>query len=114
MVDNGENTPILAGPISGRLAGSEKEVNVMRRLLFRISGLCLAPLVGLALLHGSELNGKSAKPVVKEKTEGACGSHGTRIDFVDTPSQAAKIARKEQKLVFVLHVSGNFEDPRFT
>ena len=23
-------------------------------------------------------------------------------------------AKKEQKLVFVLHVSGNFEDPRFT
>ena len=26
----------------------------------------------------------------------------------------AEQAKKEQKLVFVLHVSGNFEDPRFT
>ena len=25
-----------------------------------------------------------------------------------------KQAKKEEKLVFVLHVSGNFEDPRFT
>jgi hypothetical protein len=33
---------------------------------------------------------------------------------VDTPSEAAAQAKKEGKLVFVLHVSGNFEDPRFT
>jgi hypothetical protein len=44
----------------------------------------------------------------------ACGSHGTTIDFVDTPNEAAKQAKKTGKLVFVLHVSGHFEDPRFT
>jgi len=94
----------------------------MRRLLFRVAGLCLVPLVGLAIARGSsELDGKPAgsakavKPTPAAKAEeGTCGSHGTRIDFVDTPQQAAKIAKKEQKLVFVLHVSGNFEDPRFT
>jgi hypothetical protein len=48
-----------------------------------------------------------------EKKE-TCGSHGTSIDFVDTPSLAAKQAKKEKKLVLVLHVSGLFEDPRFT
>jgi len=32
----------------------------------------------------------------------------------DSPTVAAAQARKEEKLVFVLHVSGNFEDPRFT
>jgi len=42
-----------------------------------------------------------------------CG-HGTKLEFVDSPKEAAAIAKKEQKLVFVLHVSGNFEDPRFT
>ncbi|HEY1339191.1 MAG TPA: hypothetical protein VGF59_16880 [Bryobacteraceae bacterium] len=99
----------------------------MRRLLFRAAGLCLVPLVGLAAVHASELDSKPAaprpvvgpikpvKPVLPPgKDEATCGSHGTRVDFVDTPSQAAKIAKKEQKLVFVLHVSGNFEDPRFT
>jgi hypothetical protein len=44
----------------------------------------------------------------------ACSNHGTTIDFLDTPKEAAAQAKKEQKLVFVLHVSGNFEDPRFT
>lgn len=43
-----------------------------------------------------------------------CGNHGTSVTFVDSPSEAAQQARKEQKLVFVLHVSGHFEDPRFT
>jgi hypothetical protein len=44
----------------------------------------------------------------------ASGCHGTKIDFVDSPKEAAAQAKKEQKLVFVLHVSGHFEDPRFT
>ncbi len=53
------------------------------------------------------------QPAATEDKPG-CGSHGTAIDFVATPSEAAKQAKKEGKLVFVLHVSGHFEDPRFT
>ena len=95
----------------------------MRRLLFRVAGLCLAPLVGLAVAAASELDSKPAvpgpavrpvKPIVPEKGGATCSAHGTRVEFFDTPSEAAKVAKKEQKLVFVLHVSGNFEDPRFT
>ncbi|HMF14499.1 MAG TPA: hypothetical protein VKE94_19420, partial [Gemmataceae bacterium] len=44
----------------------------------------------------------------------ASGCHGTKIDFLDTPKEAATQAKKEQKLVLVLHVSGHFEDPRLT
>jgi hypothetical protein len=47
-----------------------------------------------------------------DKKEGGC--FGTTIDFVDTPKEAAAQAKKDEKLVFILHVSGNFEDPRFT
>jgi hypothetical protein len=79
----------------------------MRRVLLHMAGLCLVPCVGPALAHEPEA-------LLKDKTAATCGSHGTRVDFVDTPGQAAKIAKKEEKLVFVLHVSGNFEDPRFT
>jgi hypothetical protein len=76
----------------------------MRRWLFGTAlGLGLAALAGLA----------QAGPD-KQKAEGTCGSFGTTVEFVDTPSAAARQAKKEQKLVFVLHVSGNFEDPRFT
>jgi hypothetical protein len=95
----------------------------MRRLLVRAAGLCLAPVLGLALAGASELENKPAvpgpavrpiQPIAPKKGEATCGSHGTSVEFYDTPSEAAKVAKKEQKLVFVLHVSGNFEDPRFT
>jgi hypothetical protein len=79
----------------------------MRRLLLHLAGLGLVSCVGLAPAPGSE-------PSLPNKTGATCGSHGTSVDFVDTPAKAARIARKEEKLVFVLHVSGNFEDPRFT
>ena len=36
------------------------------------------------------------------------------MNFVNTPSEAAKEAKKQEKLVFVLHVSGQFEDPGIT
>ena len=75
----------------------------MRRVIMHAAlGLCLAPLAGLA--HASD-NGKA---------EGVCSTFGTKVEFVSTPSEAARLAKKEQKLVFVLHVSGKFEDPRFT
>ena len=75
----------------------------MRHLWKLAATLCLA--VSLATASA----GDSAKA-----DKATCGSHGTTIDFVDTPTDAATQAKKEDKLVFVLHVSGHFEDPRFT
>lgn len=69
----------------------------MRFHTFAIAGMLLLPVA----LHAAE----KAEPA---------GSCGTFVDFFDTPKEAAKQALKDQKLVFVLHVSGNFEDPRFT
>jgi hypothetical protein len=90
-------------------------------LWFRKTAL-LTPLLGLGVVCGSDLTSSPAQPAqppVKpapkvEKTEGTCSTFGTSVEFVDSPSEAATQAKKEQKLVFVLHVSGNFEDPRFT
>jgi hypothetical protein len=42
------------------------------------------------------------------------GEYGTSVHFEKTPSLAARKALKEEKLVFVLHVSGNFEESEFT
>jgi hypothetical protein len=58
--------------------------------------------------------GLSFAPLGAWAAESGCSGHGTSIDFYDTPSQAATQAVKKERLVFVLHVSGNFEDPRFT
>jgi hypothetical protein len=60
---------------------------------------------GLALLSGASTFGEEAA---------SCGSFGTTLEFVDSPKEAARLAKKQEKLVFVLHVSGHFEDPRFT
>jgi hypothetical protein len=67
------------------------------------TGLCLALSAGL-LLAGEKI----------DKQETSCGNHGTTIEFLDTPKEASAQAKKEKKLVLVLHVSGNFEDPKFT
>jgi hypothetical protein len=69
-----------------------------------------SPVLLAATARGAEV--KKAPAGVKVPPTG--GSHGTSIDFVATPTEAAKRAQKEGKLVFVLHVSGHFEDPRFT
>ncbi len=68
----------------------------MTRLLFALTTVALLATVGWAA----------------DKKDGGC--FGTTIDFVDTPKEAATQAKKDEKLVFILHVSGNFEDPRFT
>jgi hypothetical protein len=67
----------------------------MRRSLFGVAAMALLASPALAL----------------EPTP--CG-HGTKIDFMDNPKEAAAIAKKAEKLVMVLHVSGHFEDPTFT
>jgi hypothetical protein len=44
----------------------------------------------------------------------ACESYGTAVEFLSRPAEAARQALREDKLLFVLHVSGNFEDAKFT
>lgn len=55
----------------------------------------------------------AAGPAAAEEPCKTCG-HGTKIDFLDSPKEAAAIAKKQEKLVLVLHVSGHFEDPGLT
>ncbi len=43
-----------------------------------------------------------------------CATFGTSVEFDPNPVRAAKQAAKAQKLLMVLHVSGNFEDSAFT
>ena len=65
--------------------------------------------LSLALVAGA----RADKPTKADK-EPTCGEYGTSVKFFSTPSDAATQAKKDQKLVMVLHVSGNFENPDFT
>src|SRR5437899_9712716 len=90
----------------------------MRPVYRWAAGLALA-LAMPALAWAVDLKAQQAgygKPATEIKAPDAptCGSHGTAIDFLATPREAAVQAKKEGKLVLVLHVSGHFEDPRFT
>jgi hypothetical protein len=44
----------------------------------------------------------------------AAETYGTRIRFLANPTLAAGQARREGKLLFLLHLSGNLEDACFT
>ncbi|MBY0526373.1 MAG: hypothetical protein K2R98_23470 [Gemmataceae bacterium] len=50
-------------------------------------------------------------PRVKEEPAGKCG---TSVDFMEDPIEAGHKAMQDHKIMFVLHVSGDFEDPGFT
>jgi len=73
--------------------------------------------VGLALLAAWLPAGAKDPPAKPDPGEGAtctAKAHGTSVVFYDTPSEAATVAKKEQKLVMVLHISGNFENKDYT
>ena len=42
------------------------------------------------------------------------GEHGTKIAWAESPDEARQLAIAQNKLVFMMHVSGNFEKPGFT
>ena len=82
----------------------------MRRIL-----VCAvaALLLGAGVSHAQ--GGKAVQPNPLQGGDGVCtGDFGTSVTFLKTPSEAARQAFKEEKLVFVLHVSGDFEEPDFT
>jgi hypothetical protein len=41
-------------------------------------------------------------------------TYGTHVLFLNNREAAADVARREHKLLFVMHISGNFEDSCFT
>ncbi|HEV2950100.1 MAG TPA: hypothetical protein VGX70_22165 [Gemmataceae bacterium] len=52
----------------------------------------------------------------KSRPEPACETETSveSVEFAKDPMEAARLAREEHKLTFVLHVSGNFEESKFT
>jgi hypothetical protein len=68
----------------------------------------------IALLAISMTAGIAGFQHERAVAEESCGEFGTSVIFADSPVEAAKQALKEEKLVFVLHVSGHFEESDFT
>jgi hypothetical protein len=70
------------------------------------------------LLPGAPLipppEGGRADAVVAEGVCVACQRLGTDIRFVPQPTEAFRLAKEQKKLVFLIHLAGNFEDSGFT
>lgn len=82
----------------------------------RYSDLLLKKTVlALLITLGSAGHACSKPPSADEIcTPETCGSYGTQVSFVKSPAVAARQALKQEKLVFVLHVSGHFEKSQYT
>lgn len=78
----------------------------MRRIVW-LAAVGLLSVLWLSSAVARDTTGK----LTEEKT---CGEFGTTIEFEPTPTDAARKALKEEKLVLVLHISGLFENPDFT
>ncbi len=76
----------------------------------RIGTLVLGMLLSTSFLPGGEVD------LATPRSCTTCGqeTYGTAVQWAGSPAEAARRARAEEKLVFVLHVSGHFEDPAFT
>ncbi len=68
----------------------------------------------IGLLAALSTNFAKSDTPAKLLEDKACGDYGTSVKFEKSPTAAARKALKEEKLVMVLHVSGDFEDPAFT
>jgi hypothetical protein len=54
-------------------------------------------------------------PVVRpQQPESRTELCGTAIEFYGSPAEAAQVARQKSRLQFIVHVSGYFEDSKFT
>lgn len=58
--------------------------------------------------EGGDLDCKNGCPLGEKQ------NFGTSVEFVRNPQEAGQIAKKAGKLTFLLHVSGDFEESRFT
>ena len=57
------------------------------------------------------------EPESCQGTQAVCAANrslNTALTWAKSPAEAAEQARRDGKLVFLIHVSGNFEDPGFT
>jgi hypothetical protein len=84
---------------------------VRRQLFFPLSGFVLLPVLCGLTIRADELPKSLSSKADKKAT---CSKHGTSVEFLSSPTAAARQAKKDEKLVFILHVSGHFEDPKLT
>jgi hypothetical protein len=88
----------------------------MKRIKYRAT-VCIFLSFLIGLLIASQV---TAQETSQEKPAEFCAkcaglkTAGTTVHFTDTIKDAQKYAKEHGKLVFMLHVSGNFDKEEFT
>jgi hypothetical protein len=86
---------------------------------WRVHPWAIVAVVGLCVLGvGMPVRRAESLPQPVEPVKPAAlpepGAHDTRVAFVCSPAEAARLAAADRKLCFLLHVSGDFDDSEFT
>ena len=76
----------------------------------RLAGIVVCVLATFSCLHQAV----AQAPASPKCTPEGCGQFGTSITWVTDFEQAQQQARQHSKLLFVVHLSGNFAKETFT
>ena len=68
----------------------------------------------IASILSTAVTSSTAHPQCEDGTCDEMQSLGTVLKWADSPADAYQVAEQQDKLVFMIHVSGNFEIPGFT
>ncbi len=111
------STPRLQSPSSKPSLRVEKRQCFVTKL-FKVQRYVVRAIAVVSLLLATTLIAAAwnARRIAWASTQfcSAQTTHGTTVNFVATPEEASRQARKNNKLTFLLHISGNFEDSDFT
>jgi hypothetical protein len=102
------------------LVGWDGDTSVLKRVFVHSpppptsQHITSAPLVTAQNPVPAAVERQRLTPGAPARTKPSCESYGTLVGFVSNPAEAVYQARAEGKMMLVLHVSGNFEDAKFT
>jgi hypothetical protein len=94
-----EQVAVSAGPTVDRAAEMQDAVD---------------ELVAAPLRQGRPEGVPALLPSARQSAPAGDECFGTKVQFVEDPSEAAKLAEKNRRLMLVLNISGDFEEARFT
>src|SRR6185503_4773740 len=108
--------PVAASPLAGGIA----EAPIPRAIVVReidpqvVSVPLVVPVPVPAEPIGVVQAVENQLPASELLPADRCKTFETKVRFHPTLADAADEARKSKKMLFVLHISGDFEDPGFT
>ena len=100
------------GPLPREIVRQAEDPPIMPALLTAAVVLDLAASRSAVVARPDEALARKDAAVCR--ANGGCSGMGTRVAFEATVPDAFARARDENKLVFIIHLAGNLEDPGFT